>query len=97
MCKGGILHKMKKLIKKLILSVFLQCAVINCYIFLIVQFQDYYLIAKAISLVLILLVQYFVYKLYKIKPMEKQAYNDIYMVINGLFIVVEAFLFSVFL
>lgn len=88
---------MKKLLKKLILSAFLQCSVIYCYIFLIVQFQDYYLIAKAISLVLILLVQYFVYKLYKIKPMKKQVYNNIYILINGLFVVMEAFLFSVFL
>lgn len=86
---------MKKLIAKLVLSVLLQCVVVYGYIFLIVEFQDYYLLAKIVSLFLILFVQGLVYKIYKTKPMERDIHKDIYIVVNGLFIVFEAFLFSV--
>ena len=84
---------MKRLIAKLVLSVLLQCVAIYCYIFLIVEFQDYYLVAKIASLFLILFIQGLVYKIYKTKPMEREIYKNIYMVINGLFIVFEAFYF----
>lgn len=45
-----------------------------------------------IFLIFNIFVQIIVYKIYKNKPLENEKYKDIYMGINGLFIVFEVFL-----
>ncbi|MBO4996470.1 MAG: hypothetical protein J6D02_00540 [Lachnospira sp.] len=89
---------MKNLLKKILLSVLLQCIWIYCYI-LFAMVDEYNMSWKIewwilwiIFLIFNILIQAIVYKIYKKKPLENERYKNIYMGINGLFIVFEIFL-----
>ena len=42
-----------------------------------------------------ILIQFTVYKIYKKKPLENEKHKDIYMWVNGLFIVFEVWLLTI--
>lgn len=92
---------MKHLIKKLFLSVLLQCIYIFCYIqvLLLYSFYVWDINGWVIWLILVIvniLVETIIYKIYKNKPLENEKHRDIYMWVNGLFIIFEVSLHVTF-
>lgn len=88
---------MKHLIKKLFLSVLLQCIYVFGYIQIALMYKFYVWqinewILWLIFVILYVLVQIIVYKIYKNKPLKKETHKDIYMWVNGAFIVLETWL-----
>lgn len=91
---------MKKLLKKLLLSVLLQCIYIFCFLqvalmyrFYVIDWEIDWWILGVIFLVFNIFIQRLIYKIYKTNPLENEKYNDIYMGVNGIFIVFEVYLF----
>lgn len=91
---------MRLFIKNLILSVLLQCAFIFGYLYIAVLIQyssgliyNAWLIELLVLFMICLFIQWIVYKLYKGNPLEKEKYKDIYMGVNGVFIVIDVYLF----
>ena len=89
---------MKKLIKKLILSVLLQCILICCslgFLLLVKESGFYDWLIIVILFTMFLITQALVYKVYKKPPLESDTFKGIYLLINGIFIVLETdFLFG---
>ncbi|MBO4996474.1 MAG: hypothetical protein J6D02_00560 [Lachnospira sp.] len=86
---------MKRLVKKLFLSVLLQCLFVFSYLQIMLLYKFYvwkidWWIIWVVFLLLNILIQRIVYKIYKKKPLENEKYKDAYMWVNGLFIVLEA-------
>lgn len=79
---------MKKLMVKLILSVLIQFIWICLYILLMTSDlgSSYPGVAKGVSFIGNVIAIFIVYKIYKIKPMENQKYNDIYVNVNGIIV-----------
>lgn len=48
-----------------------------------------------LSFLICLIVQGIIYKIYKCKPLENEKHKDIYMGVNGVFIVIDVFLLFV--
>lgn len=86
---------MKSLLKKLFLSVLLQCLFVFSYLQIMLLYKFYvwkidWWIIWVVFLLLNILIQRIVYKIYIKKPLENEKYKDVYMWVNGLFIVLEA-------
>lgn len=91
---------MKNLLKKILLSVLLQCMFVFCYLLAVLMYSFYVWeinewIFRMISWGLNILIQFTVYKIYKKKPLENEKHKDIYMWVNGLFIVFEVWLLTI--
>lgn len=84
---------MRNLLKKLFLSVLLQCMFVFCYLQAVLMNKFYMWINPWILwlffVILNILVQRIVYKIYKNKPLENEKHKNIYLWINGLFIIFE--------
>lgn len=89
---------MKRLVVKLILSVLLQCLLICCslgFLLLVKESGFYDWLLTLILLMLFFIIQMAVYMVYKKPPLENDTYKGSYLVINGIFIVLETdFLFG---
>ena len=88
---------MKSLLKKLFLSVLLQCIYVFSSLQTMMMYKFYmwkidWWIIWIFFLGLNILVQRIVYKIYKNKPLESEMHKDIYMWVNGAFIVFETWL-----
>ena len=88
---------MKNLLKKLFLSVLLQCLFVFSYLQIMLMYKFYVWKINAwilwiIFVVLNIIIQVIVYKIYKKMPLENEKHKDIYMWVNGLFIVFEVWL-----
>lgn len=86
---------MKGLLKKLFLSVLLQCLFVFSYLQIMLLYKFYvwkidWWIIWVVFLLFNILIQRIVYKIYKKKPLENEKYKNVYMWVNGLFIVLEA-------
>lgn len=90
---------MKSLLKKLLLSILLQCIFIFSYIQITLMYNFYVWkidggLLWLIFVLLNILTQVIIYRIYKKKPLENEKYKDIYMWVNGLFIVFEVWLLT---
>ena len=86
---------MKGVLKKLFLSVLLQCLFVFSYLQIMLLYKFYvwkidWWIIWVVFLLFNILIQRIVYKIYKKKPLENEKYKNVYMWVNGLFIVLEA-------
>ena len=79
---------MKRLIIKLFLSILTQFIWVCSYVLLMTSSwgSSYVGAAKGISFIGNLIAIGIVYKIYKIKPLENEKYNDIYMNVNRIII-----------
>lgn len=98
---------MKNLLKKLAISSVLQMAWIGFWFIVAFDLEyswdpvftflirHYYIIVIVITLTMAL-VEWAVYKIYVTKPLEKEKHKNIYMGINGFFIVIVAIIYLSF-